>query len=238
MSNNLEKFSLESNTSDYVTSAAKAALGFVPFVGSLLVELAGTIIPNQRIDRISKFAQILNRKFSNLEEEFIRLQFSNEEFIDLLEEGIRQAARSLTDERRNYIASSIANSLSSQDIEYSESKHLLRILDEINDIEVIWLRCNFDSSIYNDNDEFREKHKDVLRPPASSMDSSQKELYKETLEQSYHHHLAQLGLLEHRYSMDARTRSLKYDSSTVAPKISGYQITSLGRLLLRQIGFI
>ena len=44
---------------DYVTSAAKAILGAVPFAGSLLTELAGTVIPNQRIDRIAKFAAVL-----------------------------------------------------------------------------------------------------------------------------------------------------------------------------------
>jgi hypothetical protein len=35
---------------DYVVSVAKASLGVVPFVGSLLAEIAGTLIPNQRID--------------------------------------------------------------------------------------------------------------------------------------------------------------------------------------------
>lgn len=47
---------VESNATDYVTAAAKAVLGLVPFAGSLLAELAGTIITNQRIDRLSKFS--------------------------------------------------------------------------------------------------------------------------------------------------------------------------------------
>jgi len=165
MSNNLKKVSLQSNTSDYVTSAAKSVLETIPFIGSLLVELTGTVIPNQRVDRIAKFAQVLKHRLSNLEEEFIRLQLSNEQFTDLLEESLRQSARSLTDERRDYIASIIANSLSSQDIEYIESKHLLRILDEINDIEVVWLRFHLERLIDGDN-EFREKHQNLLQPLA------------------------------------------------------------------------
>jgi ABC-type transport system substrate-binding protein len=48
---------LSPQATDYVTAAAKAVFGMVPFVGSLLAELAGTIIPNQRIDRIVKFAE-------------------------------------------------------------------------------------------------------------------------------------------------------------------------------------
>ena len=43
---------LKNNSADYVASAAKSALGAVPFAGSLLSEIAGNIIPNQRIDRI------------------------------------------------------------------------------------------------------------------------------------------------------------------------------------------
>jgi len=236
MGNNLKKVSLQSNTSDYVTSAAKAVLGTVPFIGSLLVELAGTVIPNQRVDRIAKFAQVLKHGLSNLEEEFIRLQLSNEQFTDLLEEGLRQSARSLTDERRDYIASIIANSLSSQDIEYIESKHLLRILDEINDIEVVWLRSYLGRST-NSGNEFREMHQNLLQPLATSTRSSQKEFDKEALQQSYKEHLMQLGLLKHRYTVDSKTKSPKYNSSTGAPEVSSYDITSLGKLLLRQIGF-
>jgi hypothetical protein len=236
MNNSLQKDTLQSNTSDYVTSAAKAALGTVPFIGSLLAELAGTIIPNQRIDRIVKFAQILERRLSNLEKEFIHSQFSNEEFTDLLEESLKQSARSLTDERRDYIASVIANSLSSQDIEYTESKHLLRILDEINNIEVIWLRHHVDHVLSSDH-EFSERHKKILQPVVTSQGSSRQELDQEAIQKSYKEHLTQLGLLQHRYKVDSKTKSPTYNSRTGAPEISGYKITSLGKLLLRQIGF-
>ena len=236
MSNSLEKFVLQSNKSDYVTSAAKAALGTVPFIGSLLAELAGTVIPNQRIDRIVKFAQTLERRLSNLEEEFIRSQISDEQFTDLLEEGLRQSARSLTDERRDYIAFVIANSLSSQDIEYIESKHLLRILGEINDIEVVWLRFYVDRTM-NSDDDFRERNKNLLQPLTTSIDSSQEEFDKESLRKSYKEHLTQLGLLEHCYKVDPKTKSPIYNSSTGAPEVSDYEITSLGKLLSRQIGF-
>jgi len=36
--------SLKTTTSDYAVTAAKAVLGAIPFVGSLLAEVAGTII--------------------------------------------------------------------------------------------------------------------------------------------------------------------------------------------------
>ena len=126
---------LAPTTADYVTSAAKSVVGAVPFVGSLLIEIAGTVIPNQRIDRIAKFAQSLSEKLERVEQQFVTAQLGNEQFTDLMEEGLRQACRSLTDDRREYIASLIAHSLSWDDIEFQESKHLLRILNELNDLE-------------------------------------------------------------------------------------------------------
>jgi len=117
---------LDNKPIDYITSVVKGTLGIVPFAGSLLAELTGTVIPNQRLDRIAKFVIVLEDKLSNLEQDFVRSQLTDENFSDLLEEGARQTARSLSDERREYISSLISNSLSQQEIEYIESKHLLR----------------------------------------------------------------------------------------------------------------
>jgi hypothetical protein len=220
---------------DYVTSVIKGTLGAVPFAGSLLAELAGTVIPKQRLDRIVKFAVILESKLSTLEQEFIRSQLTNENFSDLLEEGARQAARSLGDERREYIASLITNSLSQEDIEYIESKHLLRILGEFNDIEVIWLRYYLEPYISGD-EEFREKHEGILTPIMASLSDPPGVVEKEALQDSYKEHLSQLGLLQPQYETDSETHLPEFDRISGRLKIRGYEITRLGRLLLKQIG--
>jgi hypothetical protein len=227
--------SLQPSSTDYVASAAKAALGMVPFAGSLLAELAGTIIPNQRIDRIVKFAEKLNEKLSEIEEDFVRSQLTNENFTDLLEEGLRQAARSVTNERRDYIASLIARSLTDKDVEYIESKHLLRILGEINDIEVIWLRFYLVPTFGGDKI-FRETHTKILEPVIATLVAPQGTLDKSALQESYKEHLTQLGLLEHKYQTDIQTRTPEFDSFTGGLKTAGYEISPLGRLLLRHIG--
>ncbi len=219
---------------DYVTSAAKSILGVVPFAGSLLTELAGTLIPNQRIDRLTKFAEALEVKLLKMEEEYVCGQLGDEYFTDLLEEGLRQAARSVSDERREYIASVIANSLSSEDIEYIESNHLLKILGEVNDLEIIWLRSYLVRTMGGDGD-YREKHQDVLKPIAAVMGSEQGVLDKKALQDSYKEHLSRLGLLKPSYRIDSKTRLPEYDSSG-RMKVSGYELTSLGRLLLRHTG--
>src|SRR5262249_48890104 len=131
--------SLELQTNDYVASAVRSMVGAVPFAGSLLSEIAGTIIPNQRLDRVVKFAEALEAKLAALEQDFVRSQLTNENFTDLMEEGLRQAARSLSDERRAHIATLISKSLDSAGVGYAESRHFLRVLGEMNDVEIIRL---------------------------------------------------------------------------------------------------
>ena len=232
--NNSELPSLKYQKSDFVSSVIKAGLGSIPFAGSLLSEVAGNIIPNQRIDRLIQFAEELEKKLTNLDKDFVKSQLNNENFTDLLEEGIRQSARSLTKERRQYISSIIFNGLSEEDIKFSESKHLLKILGEINDVEVILLRFLSVSTLGGD-EEFREKHKNVIEPKFASLNASQKEIDKVTLQKSYKEHLTLLGLLSRKYEVDNRTGELKIDKFSRAPKVKSYEITSLGRLLLRHI---
>lgn len=229
-----EPTQLQTNNIDYVTSAAKAVLGMVPFAGSLLAELAGSVIPNQRIDRLSKFAIQLEARLATLDQDFVRAQLTDENFTDLLEDGIRQAARSLSDERRQYLAALLGNGISSDAISFAESKQLLRILGELTDVEVIWLRSYLNPTIDGDN-EFRAKHDITLKPIAPSMGSGQGTIDSYALQSSYKEHLAALGLLSPRYEIDSRTKQPVYDSRTGNLKLKGYEITSLGRLLLRQI---
>lgn len=235
MKNIIDSDDLKNKTSDYVTIAVKGALGAIPFAGSLLAELAGTVIPNQRMERIVRFAEVLESRICNLEQEYVKKELNNEYFSDLFEEAVRQASRSLSDERREYLATLLANSLSMHDIEYFESKHLLRILNEINDIEIIWLRFYAHNTMTGDT-EFREKHSAIITPVLATFTDPPSVIDKEALQESYKTHLVQLSLLQTRYHIDSRTNLPEYDRFSGRQKEQGYEITRLGELLLRQIG--
>ncbi len=224
------------NRSDYVASAAKAALGAFPFAGSLLVEIAGTVIPNQRIERIALFAEQLEERIGHLEAQCVRENLTDEEFTDMVEEALHQAARSTTDQRRSHIASIVAASLTSKDVSFIESKHLLKLLGEINDIEAIWLRSYLQPTIGGD-EEFRAANRDLLTPRHAMMGASQVDVDQATLQRSYKEHLAQLGLLKERYRVDSQTKMPVFDRMDGRPEANGYELTRLGRLLLRQVGF-
>lgn len=235
MDDNSKSKELRSTPADYLTALARGTANLVPIVGPYFAEIIGVTIPNQRIDRVAKFATELERKIGKIEDTFVQSQSANEEYTDLVEEGFRQAARSLSDERRGYIASLIANSLSSEDIEYYESKHLLRILDQINDIEIIWLRF-YREPVLEGDEVFRETHKEILESVPATINAPQEVFDKATLQDSYTEHLYQLGLLAHKYSVDHSTRQPEFDEWTGAQEVDDYEITSLGTLLLREIG--
>ena len=235
MSSNSEHEDLKSRLVDYSVAATRGVANLVPIVGPVLAEVLGVVIPQRRIDRIAKFAAELERRLSSVEKNMLESQLNNGEFSDLIEEGFRQAARSLSDERRQYIASIITNSLSSENISYAESRHLLRILDEVNDIEIIWLRFYLEPTMGGD-EEFRETHRNVLEPVPATFGSSQETLDKHTLQESYKEHLFQLRLLERRYKIDHKTKEPDFDKRTGTQKVQGYKITSLGRLFLKEIG--
>lgn len=229
------KYSLDTAKYDYVASTAKSVLGAIPFAGSLLVEVAGNVIPDQRIDRVAKFAYALEERLSRMEQGFIQAQMGDENFTDLLEESLHQVTRSLSNDRRQYIANLVSNSLTDKDTEYSEAKHLLRILGELNDIEIIWLRFYGHRTIGGD-EEYREKHKNILKRPPAYVGSSRETHDDLSIQDSYKEHLAQLNLLSPRYETEIGTGTPVFDTFTGGLKLSGYEITGLGDLLLRQIG--
>ena len=226
---------LRKNLTDMAVATGRGVANLVPVVGPFLAEVIGSIIPNQRMDRVAKFATELEGRLDSFDRDLMEIQLSNEEFAVLLEEGLRQAASSTSDERRSYIASLIVNGLTSEETEYAESRHLLRILGEVNDIEIIWLRF-YKVPTFGGDSTFREMHKEILEPVVATMGSTPDELDKSALQKSYVEHLAQLGLLEPRYRTDIKTRAPEFSPFTGAMEVNGYDLTGFGRLLLKEIG--
>lgn len=226
---------IDQNSTDYIVASAKAVLGMVPFAGSLLAELAGTIIPRQRIDRLVGFSKELEGKLTALDKEAVRAKLSDENFTDLLEETARHAAAAVTGERREYLASLLASGVSDDRVSFIETKHLLRILGQINDIEVIWLRY-YAFPLMNGDDAFRNLHARTIEPVVATLGSDEGTIDKQALQRNYVQHLVSLGLLEKPLALDSKTGLPVFDKNAGTWKTRGHQVTPLGRLLLRFIG--
>nr|WP_319999160.1 hypothetical protein [uncultured Draconibacterium sp.] len=232
-----EKTNLGNSKTDIIAKIAKSAVSAVPFAGGLLTEIVDTVIPNQRIDRLSKYIQELDSRLTKIQSEKISELITDERFIDLIEEGFIQASRATSDERRKYIASIIENGIHDEAIEFQDSKYLLKLLSELNDMEIIWLRFYLDPTTSGDVD-FRNKHKNILTP-VSAYKGADKETYnKSSLQDSYKEHLERLKLIESRLQFDRKTGFPDFDRTTGKPKTSSRRITYLGKMLLEQIGLI
>ncbi|MEO7339816.1 MAG: hypothetical protein ABI073_02975 [Luteolibacter sp.] len=170
---------------------------------------------------------------ADVKQDAIRGQLTDENFTDVIEEGIRQAARATTQERREYIARVIASGVSDDNLDFIETKHLLRILGEINDIEILWLRYYLNPYIGHDG-AFREKHKKVFDRVPAFVDGSQELCDKLALQESYSAHLARLNLLDITYDSDHGSDQPKLRSGELV--LSGYRLSGLGRVLLAHMG--
>ncbi len=228
---------LDNNKADWAAITARATAGAIPIAGSFLAEIAGTLIPNQRIDRIAKYASELNDKLERLPEETIKRLRDNEQFIDLVEESFIRASRAASDERRKYILNIVQNGISDDDADINNAKYLLGLLSEINDNEVIWLRYFHERSI-NDKSQFRELHKNVLEPIVVVLGSSKEERQRGALQDSYKEHLERLGLIRHNIRMNKDLGVPEYNKFTNKPEVSYSQTTTLGDMLLEKIGLI
>lgn len=221
------------NNSDDMVFLGKSLLGAVPFVGPFLSEVVSATIPNQRIDRLESFAKILEERLSDHEKVLMQSRFNSSEATDLLEDSFIQASRALSEERKHYIAALLSNSLISDEIKYVEGKRLLQILSGLTDIEILMLVSQ--KNDYDGSDAFWEKHKDVLQSPSADLGSDRDELDRHAIFQTHNQHLVSVGLLKPRFIVPMRGQDPQFDPKTGMMKTSGFEITPLGRLLIRRL---
>ncbi|MGB2824262.1 MAG: hypothetical protein WBF17_25030 [Phycisphaerae bacterium] len=221
------------NKTDIAVAIGKGIVSAAPFVGPLVAEVVGSLIPNQRIDRIARFVEELEAKVAALGREEIKAQFINAQFVDLLEDGFVQASRALSEERLEYLASLMKNSLSQDEINHVEAKRIIGILGELNDVEVIMLR----SHLYHPNEdaEFWRRHESALTPPWVHLGSPESEIHAGAIFESHRQHLIRLGLLRQRFRKPRKGELPEFDPKTGMIKANGHEITTLGRILLRYI---
>ncbi len=233
----MENINLKTNKTDVLVSAFKSVVGNVPIAGSLLSEIVSSIIPNQRIDRLTKYIEILEHKFARIPNERVSNLLNNNDFVDFIEESFVQASRAISDERRDYISFLVTNGIIDEKIKFEESKMLLKILQELSDVEIIWLRSYLYPSHESDI-AFRKVHKNILDPVIDALGSSDETKTKVAFQKSYHEHLIRLQLIGHRYKVNIATGSAEFEKSSGKQRVIGTYITTLGRLLLKQIGLI
>lgn len=124
----------------YAGAIIKGGVASVPLVGSLAVELLNVTIPNQRQERVEKLLNILSSKVFDIDSKQLQERFNSSDFIDIFEDVLFQSVKATSSERLEYLASILEKSLTDEEIKHLQTKRLLSILGEINDVEVIVLQ--------------------------------------------------------------------------------------------------
>jgi hypothetical protein len=208
---------LDATGRDRAVAVARALGGAVPYAGSLIAELITEFIPGQRQDRIVEVLISVAERLDAVEEATLRERLREPENIALIEEAAYQAARAISEERRQQIANLVAEGITDDRRDYIESRRVLRLLGELDDAEVIILASYLQK---NREGDYRERHANLLGKRAAHLESSRHELDARTVRSAAEQHLGELWLLE-RSDFGARPIG---------------QVSGLGRLLLRRIG--
>ncbi len=237
MDKNNDKIRLGNNKSDWAAVMAKGGLGAIPFAGSFLAEVVSTLIPNQRLDRLVKYATELNDRLERMPVELMDQLRNNEQFIDMVEESFIRVSRASSEERRQYILSIVWHGMSNDKAAINNAKYILGLLSELNDNEVIWLRY-FHERTLHDKGQFQALHKNILAPVQVMIGSSKEEKQKGAIQESYKEHLERLGLIKSHIKMNKDLGVPEYNTFTNKPEITYSEATTLGNMLLENIGLI
>ncbi|WP_409432527.1 hypothetical protein ACJ3XI_09995 [Litorimonas sp. RW-G-Af-16] len=208
---------LDENDKDKIIAASRAVAGIIPIFGGAVGEALNTV-PGLRIDRVISYARKLNERVSKLEQSIDPTEPENVGFI---EDGAIQAARATSETRIDYIAHIVSSGLKLDGIDQIRQKRLLRLLDQIDDDEIIILNAYCQSYGSSSND---RSHWDVVvRPKSHSQASGSREIIDNNLYELGKNNLLRLGLLEEK----VRNRK----SSPVSIEVS-----FLGRHFMSRIG--
>ncbi len=212
------------NLNKYSLAALKGGIGAIPG-GSLVVELLNVTIPDRRLERIEKLLMILASRELDMDSEEIKQKFYSPEFAGIFEDVIHQTVRAISDERLEYLASVVEYGLRQEEIDHSQIKRLLEILQEINDTEVVLLQAYQESN--RRNQDFRQKHSKLF----DTSDLSEEKLFEhKTMLKNYNFHLINLGLIgKDRFFGSFSTFDRDLPDSNLL-------ITNLGLMLLEKIG--
>lgn len=223
--------------------------------GGIVAMLLSEVIPQRWRRNIEREVRLLDYKFEGISDEVLLAKAEREEFQELLEEAMKQAARASSDERREYIANFLKRSLTSEELKQAQRRRLLELLHELSDAEVILLKyLALDvTTPREERDEFFERHEEILSPDMTSLGQWQSDPVgvarsrrRAAFRSQGISNLAALGLIDlgarhEQDRFDALMKDYQKHGSTFTsfgwrrPDLHNYEATHLGALLIEWI---
>jgi hypothetical protein len=212
---------------DCGAATLRTALSLAGPVGAIVAEFLTQFVPGQRIDRLNDFVEQLGQRVADVEEQFKVRLHESAAFASLAEQVSLAAVRSPSAERRCDLAELLRHGLSRPDAELIEEHAVVRLLDQLNDAQVLILMQHgsfTDSMVDPARDEFVERNADILAVMPPGYGDPEEQHRRWTMYRHYEDGLIGLNLLE-----DA-------EGIVKGGPVRRVRITALGCLLLTAIG--
>jgi hypothetical protein len=211
----------------------RVALLSIGPVGAVLNAVLAEVMPALRAERLTVFAEELQDRLTEVPGDVLNLRVRDPQRFDLLEDGMWQAARASSRQRVAYLVNVVANGLKAESAHELDRRHVLRLLAEVNDLEVLILSLHGYASNAS-REQFFEKHRSALEREFPAMDSPRDVRDRDAVRADYEDHLLRLGLLARQYTPQEIEKA-EFDS---AGRLKSHwtHVTQLGLLLLREVG--
>lgn len=229
----MEEINFNNNKSDILASALKSLASMVPYVGGPIAEIIGYVIPNQRLDRLTRFIETLREKVDGIEDEINKRSKNDPLFLDFFEDELTQVSRALTEERIEYLSNLLINGINSDEAELIAAKQLLRLLGQLNDAEIIWL--NYYYIDHKEKRNFAEKNPKILQPIPRHLGMDEKTYKASVIQENFKQRLEELHLIESKIKFDNKTGQPQPNFLKNGFETKSTQITPLGRQLIEII---
>jgi hypothetical protein len=195
-----ERDELSTNESDTLALVLRATANILPGFGGIVAEVVNVMIPKQKIDRVVDFARSLKEAMDLLDARLalIEARVQTSAGSDLLEEAIVQAARAVSQERRERIATVLARGLSDDQFQYDRTKKLMSLIETLTDSEFVLLAFYAEPLTIGSpwHREMMNRHPELLRPVSNEIGRSKSESDRSAVRDAYERKLLSEGLLE------------------------------------------
>jgi hypothetical protein len=193
-------------------------------VWSAMGEVFSQLVPGQRVDRLHDYVDHLEDRLTGLEAEFQKHIHESAGYVAFVERATLVAAQPGSTRKRRDIAGLVKTGLTRTEVELEAHDAFLRMLERINDSQVLLLMYYNLPQTYGNPDlaSFTDRHPDVFPLAPTNMDSDDV-VHRWTIKEAYVKELVTIGLLEEAEGIARRAGSREV------------QLTDLGRYFLAAI---
>lgn len=210
---------------DVFAGSLRASLGLLGPAGVVVGEFLTYFVPNQRLDRLTEYTSLLRDRVEDLQAFQARLEASAA-FAAVFEQATIAAVQTPSHDRRKDLAAFVQTGFGTDDAELMHHHALLRLLEQINEAQVLVLMsyANFSGSMGDKaHQAFLAQHPGIFSVEPPGFGDSYEVQERWAMKQFYEDQLVRLGLL-------------KDEEGTVRSAVRRVSVTTLGQMLLAAIG--